>query len=167
VPPEFSTTICCNTFKPNDLLFKKFTTHKRSRPTVLNTFLIYIYISSNPSDRDYLCALGDFNLPDIPWSGYSYSHEFVTCILDLSLYYINYIRNRNNHLLDLIFVSDPSVCAVDRIDPLMLPEDSFHRTLETILNLPVLELSVLPKSAFEPRCFRKTDFNNAFLESTH
>jgi len=62
-------------------------------------------ISSKLSDRDYLCVLGDFNLPDISWSSIdnivvpSSSHEFVSSILDLSLYQVNNIRNCNNRLL--------------------------------------------------------------------
>jgi len=80
-------------------------------------------------------------------------------MLDLSLYQVSNGRNCNNRLLDLIFVSDRSVCAVSRIDPLVLPEYSFHPTLEMNIDLPIPEQIVLPKAASKPRCFGKTDFN--------
>jgi len=73
------------------------------------------------------------------------SHEFVNSILDLSLYQINKIRNCINRLLDHIFVS--AVIDVSKIDPLVLPEDSFHPTLEMILDIQGLEQAVLPKTA--------------------
>jgi len=36
VPPELFTTICCNKFGPNDWIIKELTSHKRSKPYVMN-----------------------------------------------------------------------------------------------------------------------------------
>jgi len=55
-------------------------------------FLLSLKLSLKLSDTDYLCVLGDFNLPDISWPSIdnlvvsTSSHEFVRNILDLSLY---------------------------------------------------------------------------------
>jgi len=53
--------------------------------------------------------------------------------------------------LDLIFVSDHLVINVSRIDPLVLHVGSYHPALEITHDLPVVEQTVLPKTASKPR----------------
>jgi len=91
-------------------------------------------VLSHLSERDLLIVLGDFNLPDISWSLSTDSllstplsdHDFVDGLLELSLQQVSFIRNSLNRQLDLVFVLDPSVVTVSRIDPLVVPEAGLH-----------------------------------------
>jgi len=94
-----------------------------------------------------LIVLGDFNLPDISWSPSTdllvstplSVHDFVGGLLELSLKQVSFIRNSLHRQLDLVFVLDPSEITVSRIDPLVVPDDRYHPTLELKICLPCVD----------------------------
>jgi len=57
-------------------------------------------------------------------------HDFDDGLCELSLQQVCFIRNSLNRQLDLVFVLDPSEVTISRIDPLVVPEDQYHPTLE-------------------------------------
>jgi len=124
-------------------------------------------VSSHLSERDLSIVLGDFNLPDISWSLSTDSlvstslsdHDFVDGLLELSLQQVSVIRNSLNRQLDLVFVLDPSEVTVSRIDPLVVPEDQYHPTLELTICLPSVDTLSPSLSPNKCRCFRKCDFS--------
>jgi len=111
--------------------------------------------------------LGDFNLPDISWSPSTdllvstplSVHDFVDGLLELSLQQVSFIRNSLHRQLDLVFVLVPSEITVSRIDPLVVPEDRYHPTLELKICLPCVDTLSPLLSPTKSRCFRKPDFN--------
>jgi len=110
---------------------------------------------------------GDFNLPDISWSPSTDSlvptplsdHDFVDGLLELSLQQVSFIRNSLNGQLDLVFVLYPSEVTVSRIDPLVVPEDRYHSTLELTTCLPCISTLSPLLSPTKSGYFRKCDFN--------
>jgi len=124
-------------------------------------------IADKISCSDLLVVLGDFNLPYIEWecSATSWrciplhdSNEFLNELFELSLCQINKIHNRNNRLLDLVFVNDNKFSTVKRAIPLSTPEDLHHPPLE----FDVETVSSSNVVAYSPRdkvfCFKKTNF---------
>lgn len=94
------------------------------------------------------CAIfGDFNLPGISWHESddsnclcpSRSCEFLDCMLCLPVLQVNYVKNANERLLDLIFVDPLCDVSVTRTTPFTLPEDSHHPTLELTLRFSCYE----------------------------
>jgi len=59
-----------------------------------------------------------------------FDHDFVDGLLELSLQQVSFIRNSLNRQLDLVFVF---------IDPLVVPEDRYHPTLELTICLPCVD----------------------------
>jgi len=124
-------------------------------------------VLTNLSERDLLIVLGDFNLPDISWSPSTYSlvstplsdHDFVDGLLELSLQPVSFICNSLNRQLDHVFVLDPSEVTVSRIDPLVVPEDRCHPTLELTICFPCVDTLSPLLSLTKSRCFRKCDFS--------
>jgi len=118
------------------------------------------------SNSDLLIVLGDFNLPNISWSPPTDSrvaiplsvHDFVDGLLELSLQQVSFIRNSLNRLLDLVFVSDPSIVTVSRIDALVVAEDQYHPTMELTIGLPCVDTVSHLVSQTKVRCFRKCDY---------
>lgn len=104
-------------------------------------------ITSKLSPIDLIFVFGDFNLPRITWE-FSTEHnyylptqsddigdEIFNHITDLYLHQINGNCNVYGKLLDLVFVNEPNECIVNRIDPVTLPEDRYHPTIEICYNL--------------------------------
>jgi len=120
-------------------------------------------VLSHHSERDVLIVLGDFNLPDISWSPSTDSlvstplsdHDFVDGLLELLLRQVSFIHNSLNRQLDLVFVLDPSEVTVSRIDPIVVPEDQYHPTLELTNCLPCVDTLSPLLSPTKSRCFRK------------
>jgi len=69
-------------------------------------------------------------------------HDFVDGLLELSVQQVSFIRNSLNRQLDIVFGLDPSEVTVSRIDPLVVPEDRYHFTLEQFV-FPALIPSLL------------------------
>lgn len=105
-------------------------------------------VVSSASSNDFMLVVGDFNLPFVKWdfvpdspnllpiSSNSWTDTFFNALSDLCLFQLNSIRNINDKLLDLVFVSDPAECQISRIPPVTTPEDRYHPTLEIICPLP-------------------------------
>jgi len=131
------------------------------------TFAAIKSVLSYLSERNLLIVLGDFNLPDISWSPSNNSlvstplsdHDFVDGLLEWSLQQVSFIRNSLNRQLDLVTVLDPSLVTVSGIDPLVVPEDWYHPTLELTICLPSVDTLSPLLSPTKSRCFRKCDFN--------
>jgi len=102
-------------------------------------------VLSHLSERDLLIVLGDLNLPDISWSPSTDSlvstplsdHDFVDGLLELS------------------------EVTVSRIDPLVVPEDRYHPTLELTICLPCVDTLSPLLSQTKSRWFRKCDLVNS------
>lgn len=71
---------------------------------------------------------------------------------EMSLLQVNRVRNSSNRSLDLIFVLDSIDSVVHRIDPLTLPENPFHPTLDMVID-------ILLESADRLLYFRMVDFH--------
>ena len=100
------------------------------------------YISTLLSPDDHLIIMGDFNLPSVTWTydpdepyrllphcGNPQLTEFLNNVTSLCAFQINKIRNSLGKLLDLVFVDDISIFQLQRIVPLVYPEDIYHPTL--------------------------------------
>jgi len=61
--------------------------------------------------------------------------------------------------IDLVFVLYPSEVTVSRIDPLVVPEDRYHSTLELTTCLPCISTLSPLLSPTKSGYFRKCDFN--------
>ena len=66
------------------------------------------------SGSDNIVMLGDFNLPAIEWSSYSYPstrlyHSFMDCIMENALTQHVTVPTRETNVLDLILSTDPMV----------------------------------------------------------
>jgi len=86
-------------------------------------------------------------------------HDFDDGLCELSLQQVCFIRNSLNRQLDLVFVLDPSEVTISRIDPLVVPEDQYHPTLELTICLPCVDTLSPLLSPTKSRCFRKCDFS--------
>jgi hypothetical protein len=118
------------------------------------------------SDRDQFIVLGDFNIPDCNWtpSPEEYSllpsqqHDLFDGLFDMSLSQVNHVLNSMKRSLDLCFVSDPSKVILNRAQPLSVPEDPYHPTLEVNFDLGYYSLTNSNTNSKRVRCFRKADF---------
>ncbi|XP_037811948.1 uncharacterized protein LOC119603822 [Lucilia sericata] len=93
--------------------------------------------------------------------------DLLDSIADLALFQINDIPNILGKLLDLVFVDQPDEYSIQRINPLLIPEDFYHPTLEITASIK-LHLPAKPdlnnKKVFD---FKKADyFKLNFLLST-
>ncbi len=66
------------------------------------------------SGSDNIVIFGDFNLPDIQWSSYSYPstrlyQSFMDCIMENALTQHVIVPTRGTNVLDLILSTDPMV----------------------------------------------------------
>jgi len=80
---------------------------------------------------------------------------WVDGLLELLLRQVSFIHNSLNRQLDLVFVLDPSEVTVSRIDPIVVPEDQYHPTLELTNCLPCVDTLSPLLSPTKSRCFRK------------
>lgn len=126
----------------------------------------------NAKPEDAIFVFGDFNLPQISWKflpdSFVYTplmpaawiEEFLNKIFDLCLFQINGILNEYGNVLDLVFVDDPTNCALTRVLPITKPEDRCHPTLEvsSIFSSSVSrQANVKNELKF---CFKKTNYND-------
>ena len=115
------------------------------------------------SGSDNIVIFGDFNLPDIQWSSYSYPstrlyQSFMDCIMENALTQHVIVPTRGTNVLDLILSTDPMV--VSRVTAgdhfRFLDKVSDHSALICTINLsyvsPTLHQS---QSHFD---FRRADF---------
>lgn len=95
---------------------------------------------------------------------------FMNSLLDLNLYQINGSFNDNHKLLDLVFINDCVDTSVVRTDPLTIPEDHHHPTIEVNLYFSSYHSSLSAKaSKFKKFCFKKTNYHriNELLYNTN
>ena len=88
-----------------------------------------------------IVVLGDFNLPHTSWnfspetgslvpcSSVPFYDEILSTMCDLGLFQVNGVLNSMERILDLVFLEDPSIASLFRIDPISVPEDSYHPSL--------------------------------------
>lgn len=134
--------------------------------------------------NDYVIAVGDFNMPTIFWnfspdSGYFTPFnsgcnlkftKFIDCLLDLNLYQKNGIYNDNRKLLDLVFINDCVDTTIHRTDPITVPEDRHHPTIEVNMSFSSIHTSVpASNSRFKDFCFKKANYDtlNILLNDTN
>lgn len=69
--------------------------------------------------------------------------------------------------MDLVFVNEPSEYSLKRADPVTIPEDRYHPTLEINLNLPVLH-DTQNKFNVKDYCFKRANYDdlNYYLNNT-
>lgn len=138
-----------------------------------------VTLKSDPADLFFI--FGDFNLPQISWHFSSEDGYFIPSISDelcdalynnvagFCFYQINGIKNVFGKLLDLVFVNEPKVCSINRSEPLTLPEDLYHPTIEISCNIP----NVLPDTNSTRKakqfCFKRANYNdlNNLLNNTN
>ena len=106
------------------------------------------FVCSLLSDCDKILVTGDFNLPLITWTRDCDSSKFlepsstsvpslsvINSFISLGLFQLNYFKNSNSRILDLIFVDKPDNYLISRTDPVTLPEDLHHPPLEITFSL--------------------------------
>lgn len=105
-----------------------------------NAFIESLSTVSSTSDIiDNILVFGDFNLPNLQWisndsdntlDATNFQNERDECIVhgtaDNFLHQINFVKNKNNRLLDLIFVSDYNACEVIKVDDPLIKMDAHH-----------------------------------------
>ena len=115
------------------------------------------------SGSDNIVIFGDFNLPDIQWSSYSYPstrlyQSFMDCIMENALTQHVIVPTRGTNVLDLILSTDPMV--VSRVTAgdyfRFLDKVSDHSALICTINLSYVSPTLLQsQSHFD---FRRADF---------
>lgn len=120
---------------------------------------------------DLFVVLGDFNIPSVTWHQVAdsncltpscinlYTSEFINGLLQNCLFQINSIHNAFGKLLDLIFVSEPSDFCILRHDPLSLPEDVYHPTLELNSFHASEMFNNTPPPSQRMYCFKRTNYD--------
>lgn len=154
--------ITCSYIPPNssDIIYRK---HSDAITTLIH----------NANQRDSIMVVGDFNMPLISWS-YSFDDghfiplnsrdnlnyiEFLNILLDLSLYQLNGIYNKNQRLLDLVFVSECVDITLHRSHPITLPEDGHHPTIEINISIPTQSTTKPPSNVNRKVfCYKKTNY---------
>lgn len=114
--------------------------------------LMELAVSTMDGNSDVICV-GDFNLPLTSWvsvddtntylpsTSSSLMDDFWEGISDLGIHQINFIRNANNRILDLVFSSSQCI-SLCRTYPLVNPEDKHHPTLRLSVDTPVVDISM-------------------------
>lgn len=109
--------------------------------------LTELVVNLMDSSSDIICV-GDFNLPYTSWvyendsNGYlpvsssTIMSDYWNGIFDLGLHQLNFIKNVNNRLLDLVF-SNSNGISLCRTSPIVIPEDKYHPTLKFILDVQI------------------------------
>lgn len=127
-------------------------------------------IVSFSHNNDSLVVLGDFNLPFISWFSLpdcpsltpetpnDWSADIMKNFADLDLQQINANFNSLNRILDLVYVDDSTKYEIFRTDPLTFPEDTYHPTLEIILQNFYTNSSVISPANKMSYCFKKTNY---------
>lgn len=104
-------------------------------------------VSSLLEPTSEIIYVGDFNLPLTSWVSTDDSNsllplsssaimcEFWDGVFELGLKQVNFVKNVNNRVLDLVFTTSQFI-SLSRTTPLVLPEDKHHPTLELVLDLP-------------------------------
>lgn len=132
-----------------------------------------VSLKTNPDDLIFV--IGDFNLPRISWQFSTENYNYIPIrsdengadvfynISNLCLHQINGVYNICSNLLDLVFVNVPNECTVNRVDPVTLPEDRYHPTIEISCNIQGLDCAKNVTKKEKNFCFQRTnyaDFNN-------
>ena len=117
-------------------------------------------------------VLCDFNLTHTSWHFSPETGSLVQCSLvpfydeilstmyDLDLFQVNRVLNSRGKILDLVFLENPSIASLFRVDPISVPEDSQNPSLLLFIKIdlclsPIIDRSVGSERRFN---FHRTDF---------
>lgn len=138
-------------------------------------------VVSTAKPEDLIIVSGDFNLPSISWKLLPHDKYFVpsksnnnsvelfNILYDLSLFQLNGVLNHHFKLLDLIFVNETAECYIKRSNPITIPEDRYHPTIEINIYVPP-ELVAAPSSKKDKAfCFKQSNYIllNELLNNTN
>ncbi|XP_055615151.1 uncharacterized protein LOC129761454 [Toxorhynchites rutilus septentrionalis] len=131
-------------------------------------------IASRALPADEIVVFGDFNLPNLKWqfgSGYflyadpahSTFHAGTNALLDGYSYnllqQINSIRNENDRMLDLCFLSKPDEAPMLSVAPAPLVKSApHHPPLHFTMNISLNSFSIVPTAVHYD--FKSADFNS-------
>lgn len=174
---EYSYYICC-LYIPSNSRVSIYDEYVSALQKVFN------YIDLSPNDE--MCVVGDFNLKDIEWipdsstnmnewidefDASSESNVFlpteievgskaniIYLLLSNDFRQVNNIRNYQNNVLDLVFVTNPDIVDLARSEMPLSRVDEYHLPIEMVVSTDFIE-NIEPKQAPTGFNFKKADFS--------
>lgn len=123
--------------------------------------LVSLFRHASQSSHNHCVFVGDFNCPDIDWNLLSSppsSSFLLDCHLECSLTQVVSAPTRGDHLLDLVFVNDPTFVSSARISESFPGSD--HKTVLCQLNFDNANPLVKKSASSECRfCFSLADWS--------
>lgn len=144
------------------------------------TILQLFFETAKMEVTDNIVLIGDFNIPSVDWVrdednedvllptnvDREIADQLLKTLLSYGLSQLNFVRNFQGRLLDLLFVNCSCETSIIRCEIPLSKVDIYHDPIEIILDISK-EMSRIPEISEPAFNFRKTDFVslNAFFES--